>query len=1000
MKRSWLFLVIFLAPSSGLAEVTPEQSEFFETRIRPVLAENCYLCHGDNPEKIKGGLNMLEPGALLRGGDSGWAAIVPGDPDKSLLILGIRRGDPSFQMPPNEALPAHVIADFERWVEMGAFWPESGNAEAVNGNTLPETDHGTSQPIEDSQPPPVEKIAEVIPEQSEFFETKIRPVLMGTCFECHGGEKPKSGFRVDDREHLMHGGDSGEAAIVPGEPDKSRLVLAIRRGDPNFQMPPKEALPDEVIADFVRWIEMGAIWPDSGNVEADYGDRLRGTDHWAFKPRQDPQPPPVKKGEWIRSPLDRFILAKLEEKGLDPAPPVEKRILIRRATFDLIGLPPTPEEIQAFLEDESPDAYEKLIERLLDSPHYGERWGRHWLDLVRYADTTGDNTDMPIPEAHKYRDYVIKSFNEDLPYDQFIVEQIAGDILAFENPDPSFREKIIATGFVALAQRFRSSDYHLMVDNAVDTVGKSMLGLSLTCARCHDHKFDPITQRDYYGIYGFFKNARYPHAGSDEQRFRSRFVPLVKDREFTKEYDKAYQERWKLQDELQKLERQYEDMLKRDPAHLEENVEKVRAFISLLESDDEPPPRRRRFNPERSEAEKEDHEEELLLVLAKRRLGEAETVSETYSEAKRTEVKEQITETEQGIEERRYLDDIELAYGVIEDFDEPTDEPIHIRGDPKNKGDLAPRGFIRFITPEDPVIPEGQSGRLQFAEWVASPENPMTARVMANRIWQYHFGRGIVSTSSVFGNNGQPPTHPELLDWLASRFVEKGWSIKAMHRLIMLSSTYRTSSRENDSYLQLDPSNFLLARFPKRRLEAEPIRDSILAVSGTLDRTLYGEHPFPKGRDLRFDEGRPFAVDYEHNHRSVYLVNRRFTRHQWYELFNGPDTKRSTPNRRTSAPPQQALFLMNNPLIKEASEAFAERLLAERDTDPDRVRRAFMLAYARDPSETEINDALDYLQEIGHDQSQSGIDETESESDAWASFCRIIFMSNEFIFVE
>jgi hypothetical protein len=838
--------------------------------------------------------------------------------------------------------------------------------------------------------------AQISMEDMEFFETKIRPVLTENCGTCHGSRRPKSGLRLSERVFVLRGGKSGQPAIVPGDPENSRLIHAIRRTDPEFQMPPEEALSQEAIDDLTRWVAMGAPWPSAGPGDVSEPGKLPGRDLWSFKPRGNPQPPAVKNVDWVQTPLDNFILAKLEDQGLTPADPAGKAMLIRRATYDLIGLPPTPEETQSFLDDESPDAYETLVERLLASHHYGERWGRHWLDLARYADTTGNATDHPVPEAYKYRNYVIDSFNEDLPYDEFVVEQLAGDIQAFSNPEERFRERIIATGFLALSPQhktFKNTDTHIVVENVIDTVGKAMLGLSLRCARCHSHKFDPISQMDYYAAYGFFGNARYPHAGSDDSRPREDFVALVGDREYSNgQYDKAYEERYQLRLELAKHELQRDDLLKHKPEALDDDMAGIASFIGLLkrtkqdyvlESED--------VDTEEGDEEGNKERQDALSLAAEKLDAVQEELMAHYRE-KREEIDGTIAELTKKLEPYDYLDDIELAWAVVDKYQPMVDEPIHLRGDPRKLGDQAPRGFIRAITPEDPVIPEGQSGRLQFAEWVASPDNPLTARVMANRIWQYHFGTGIVSTPNTFGNQGVKPTHPALLDWLANRFVEKGWSVKAMHREIMLSSSYRMSSDASDEQLAGDPSNTLFSRFPRQRLDYESLRDTLLAVGNRLDLTPQEAHPFPDHVGLRtlFGEGNPFTIDYPHNYRSVYLMARRLSKRPFYQMFDGPDTKRSVAKRGTATLPQQALFMMNSPFVKESSEAFADRLFSESETDADRVQLAYKVAYARDPSAAELDRALVYVR---------GAEDMPAE-EAWASFCQILLMSNEFMFVD
>jgi len=595
---------------------------------------------------------------------------------------------------------------------------------------------------------------------------------------------------------------------------------------------------------------------------------------WSFAPISSAEPPSGI-DDAPQSAIDRFILAKLDENGIRPNPPADKRTLIRRAYFDLIGLPPTPAQIEAFLCDTSPEAYDNLINDLLASEHYGERWGRHWLDLARYSDTSGDGADAPIPEAHLYRDYVIDAFNQDLPYDQLIIEQIAGDLLAKEENGYRERERLIGTGYIALSRRFNNGEYrdmHLVIDNTLTTISKGMLGLNLSCARCHDHKFDPIPIEDYYGLYGYFSSTQYPHPSTEHGRERKNFVTLP---------------------------------------------------------------------------------------------------------------------------------DGELSYAVTDKKD-PTeigDAPLLEKGDPSAEGDAVLRGFLSAIDPSKANIPEGNSGRLQFARWIASAENPLTARVMANRIWQYHFGAGLVSTSSDFGNQGEAPSHPELLDWLANAFIESGWSFKAMHRLIMNSSTYKQSSNTVDENMGLDPENKLLWRYPRLRLEAEPMRDAVLYVSGRLKSGNPGKHPFPEPDEndaYQYTQHRPFVEDYDHEHRSVYLPSRRLARHPYMATFDGPDTNECAENRKVSTVPLQSLFWMNSDFIQTNAQSFAEKVLANGDSAEERIAYAFEAAFARSPEEDELSELTEFISSY-----QSEIpNDPGKESRAWTSLCRVLLASNEFVYID
>ena len=754
------------------------------------------------------------------------------------------------------------------------------------------------------------------PKGIEFFEKKIRPVLTERCYSCHSvrAKKLKGALLLDSRQGMLKGGNMG-AAVDPGNPAGSILVKAIRYHDTDLQMPPKEKLPDAVIKDFERWIRMGAPDPRKGDASAG-PTPIRAKDLWSFRPVQDVVVPKVKDGSWVRNEIDRFILAKLEKAGLKPAPPTDKRTLIRRATFDLIGLPPTPEEVEAFLKDDAPDAFARVIERLLESPHYGERWGRHWMDVVRYADTSGDGSDTPIPEVYLYRKYIIDAFNRDMPYDQFILEQIAGDRLAFDDPgDPRFNEKIIATGYIALARRFNNSKYgdmHLVIENTIDTIGKGMLGMSLGCARCHDHKFDPITREDYYGLYGYFSSTQYPHAGTEHGRGHDNLVPLTP-----------------------------------DPKLFEAGRKYINEWAKLYNG----------WRKERKKGAREKFQE-----LQKNR------------------------------------PDVEFAWAVI-DRKKPADAAIHLMGQPRRRGKSVPRGTIGALAETLPKIPKGRSGRLQLAKWIVSPDNPLTARVMANRVWQYHFGRGIVPTSSTFGSQGQPPTHPMLLDWLARRFVKDGWSIKNLHRLMMNSSAYRVAGEADAASLAADPPNKLFGRSFRRRLEGEAIRDAFLAVSGTLDTSPAGPHPFPAEDKINYTQHTPFTADYDHNRRSVYLMSRRLGRSPFMNLFDGPDTNVSAANRRSSTVPLQALFMMNSPFVRKASEAFAGRVIKHSDDEAERVERAYVLAFSRPATSVEKMESLEYLKQYRKGLAEAGI-KGDAAKLAWASLSRILLSGSEFVYVD
>ena len=735
------------------------------------------------------------------------------------------------------------------------------------------------------------RAADPDPKGLELFEKKIRPVLVEKCYSCHSAEakKQKGGLGLDTREAVLAGGDTGPA-VVPGDPKKSLLIRALN-GDGAERMPPDKPLAATVIADFEQWVKLGAPDPRTGGKAAGGIDLEAAKQHWAFQPVA---PPLVPTGV---HPIDHLIRAKLTEKGLTPAPPADRRTLARRVYFDLIGLPPTPEEMEAFLKDTSPDAFPKLVEKLLASPQYGEKWGRHWLDVVRYADTAGETADFPVPDAWRYRNYVIDSFNADKPFDRFIREQIAGDLLARSAPREKRSELITATGYLALSRRFgfdTLADHFLTLEDTIDVLGKSILGLTIGCARCHDHKYDPIPAADYYALYGVFESSRYTQPGCEKQPRQRDIVTLA------------------------------------SPAE--------------------------------------------LAVLG-------------------------------GFAARA------TAYAVVEG--NPHDAQLHRRGDPNNRGAAVPRRWLSVFGGQ-PFTKDAGSGRLALAERLTDPANPLTARVFVNRVWQYHFGRGLVDTPNDFGTRGGTPSHPELLDWLAAEFVKHGWSAKWLHRQIVSSATYQQrvnaecGMRNSELKRTLfgvsiphsafriphleDPENVWLAHFTRRRLTAEEIRDSILAVSGDLDRTPGGPHPFPPENTWGYTQHNPFIAVYDHDKRSVYLMTQRIKRHPFLGLFDGADPNRSTDRRETTTVPTQALYFLNDPFVHAKSARLVDRLLAL--PAAERLTRLHQLAYGRPPTENERHVAERFLATYGT------ANDRDRDRKALAAWSRVVFASNEFLYVD
>jgi Protein of unknown function (DUF1553)/Protein of unknown function (DUF1549)/Planctomycete cytochrome C len=763
-----------------------------------------------------------------------------------------------------------------------------------------------------------------------FFELKVRPVLAMKCLPCHGGKKTNSGLRVDSREALLRGGDRGPA-IVPGKPAKSLLIQAVRQIDDDLKMPPDRRLPDEATTALAEWIAAGAAWPKEATKQPATGDG--GAVHWAFKRVKVALPPPDPSG-WSTAAIDRFVAEGRRAAGLSPARRADRRTLIRRVTFDLTGLPPTPEEISDFLADRSPSAFSHVVDRLLASPHHGERWGRHWMDVVRYADTAGDNADYPIPEAARYRDYIIDSFNSDKPYDQIIREHLAGDLLARRAPPARYAESVIATGFLALSRRYATAPFelwHLTLEDTIDTTGRAFLGLTLRCARCHDHKFDPVTQRDYYALYGIFASTTFPYAGSEELQSKSfprmNFVPTLHWAEAQAKLER-YQKR------LTELDREAKALESKSDTSSKSRGEKLRAEWSNL---------RRASLPA----------------------------------------------------------DVPGSYAVSEG--KPVDVPLQHRGDPDSPGAIVPRGVPQFpfLAAEAATdVASGSSGRLELALWLTHPDHPLTARVMANRIWQHHFGRGIVATPSNFGVRGEPPSHPELLDWLAAKFVAGGWSIKDMHREIVLSQTYQLSSENDSPYVARDPDNRWLWRFPVRRLDAESIRDAMLVVSGRLERRRPGPQPFPPIEAWHWTQHNPFKAVYPSRHRSVYLMTQRLVKHPFMAIFDGPDTNASTDLRPRSTVPLQALYLRNNPFVQEQAAGFADRLIASDSETQARIRRAYDLAWGRPPEADEIDRWIRYLKDCRGALAAAQISQAAIEREAWSSLAKVMLTSNEFLYID
>ncbi|MFL5243334.1 MAG: PSD1 and planctomycete cytochrome C domain-containing protein [Gemmataceae bacterium] len=1040
---------------------------------------------------------------------------------------------------------------------------------------------------------------ETNPEGVEFFEKTIRPLLAANCLSCHNAAKHKGGLVLETEAGLIKGGDSGPA-VKPGDAEKSLLIELIRyNGD--IKMPPKSKLPDKAIAELTKWVKIGAPWPaDHGTGAGDNAikpfnlkERSR---HWSLQPLKTVPAPSAKRADWPRDDLDRFILAKLECNGLKQARPAEKRTWLRRVTFDLIGLPPTPQEIKDFLADDSGQAYEKVVDRLLASPHYGERWARHWLDLVRYGESAGHEFDFEMPEAFEYRDYVIRALNDDVAYDRFIIENIAGDLLPKprRHPKEHFNESIIGTGFWFLGESVHSpvevrQDMADRIDNQIDVFGKTFLGMTLACARCHDHKFDAVPTKDYYSLMGCLESSRYQRAFIDDPKptkdlisrlheVRRELDPMaiaVTARSLKSQVQKAGDpakadpairpllelvaaddnhfaakktemlERWKAEKErAAKFESQatsFESFAK--PGYKnwfitgEAFGEKPAHFGQIdLRPDDSMPVRRvcreglvhsglvsgRLQGALRSQTFRIEKSHILyhlagqavrvnLIIDGFQRIQEpiyggltfyaqndrpywaVQNVSmwkghnayieflgdgdgyvavdrillsdkgitadapnpllmrllEDPSTDTRIKLKEALQNLFLEIIDQwqsgklAALEDCNERIGLLnallssgwdkgtadpsndqEDRDHfasiinrwqelekqlPTprrvmamtdgtgiDERIFIRGNYKNLGEEAPRRFLEVFAGADQSRPESGSGRLELARRLVNRAKPLLARVMVNRLWKHHFSEGIVRTPDDFGAQGQEPTHPELLDYLATEFIRHGWSIKKMHRMMVLSSTYRMASQGSAKEQEADPQNKLLHRMPIQRLEAECMRDAILAVSGRLDKKLYGPSVTPYLTEFMIGRGRPASGPLDGDgRRSIYIKVRRNFLTPMFLAFDFPIPFTTMGRRSVSNVPAQALALMNNPFVIQQASVWAKRVLSEKDLTPtQRIKSMYLSAFGREPSEAEIGDALEFLadqaKEYGNDQ----------DPRAWTDFCHVMMNAKEFIFIN
>ena len=791
-----------------------------------------------------------------------------------------------------------------------------------------------------------------------FFEKEVRPVLVTRCFECHSDTKQKGGLRVDHIGYLKEGGDTGPA-LVAGKPEESALVEAVHYANEDFQMPPKKKLPDAEIAILEKWIRMGAPWPEEAAtkiVVTEGGFTEEQRNYWFFQPVANVSPPQAG-GEWVRNDIDRFIAEKRAALKLNAAPEADRQELVRRVYFDLHGLPPTKNQRDAFVNDPDSRAYEKLIDELLASPRYGERWAQHWLDLVRYAESDGYNQDAYRSFVWPYRDYVIKSFNDDKPYDQFVREQLAGDEIAPENP-----EALIATAFLRhpvyeYNLRDVRGQWDLILTDLTDTAGELFLGLSMGCARCHNHKFDPILQKDYYRLRSFFT----PVLWRDD-------LKLVSPAE--KNVFEEQEAKWEAATAT--IRAKMDALTKQD---IDSRVKVWRAsFTEDLQA--------MTFKP----AGERDSLEKQLGGLCDRQLEYARAEFNPVKNLKSDAAKAEYQSLQEELSKFQHLKPKPLPEAFVA-TDAGQEAPPNLLKTRKGDLEIEP-GFLSIVDPNPPRITpmKNSTGRRKaLADWITRPDNQLSTRVIVNRVWQYHFGRGIVPSTSEFGTLGEKPSHPELLDFLAVKFMEDGWSVKRLIKEIVLSRAYRQSSaRTHDA----DPDNVWITRMTPRLLEAEALRDAVLAVSAQLD-TYPPQKPFlnryhPQ-KDAELHTFKPFltSADLLDNHRSVYLPVVRGTLPEIFTLFNFAPPERPVAQREESTLPAQALHLMNNPWIIEQAGHLARRVTTSGTDVPLRLTRLYELAFARKPSEIEINRVSAFLG-------------PNASEERWTSLCQTVLTSAEF----
>jgi mono/diheme cytochrome c family protein len=1050
--------------SEKAAVPTPSEednTQFFTQKVRPVLAQNCYRCH---TTEVAGGLRLDSHAAVLKGGETG-PAIVPGDPEKSLLIEAIRQtGD--IKMPPKgDKLPDSEIANIVEWVRRGGVWDSAEPAKPVVALLTAAQAKGTPG--------------------DDFFENKVRPILATQCGSCHQ-ERVAGGLSLSSRDAILKGGESGPA-IVPGDPEKSLLLTAVHQTG-SLKMPKggRKLSADDIEA-LSDWVKMGAPWPQVGAPVRVAGKQITPDmrKFWSFQPLKDYSVPPVKDPalkSWPKTDIDRFVLAKLEENGLKPAPMADKRTLIRRATLDLIGLPPTPEEVAAFEKDSSPEAYAKVVDRLLASPRYGERWGRHWLDVARYGDDDIRGLDprgrgyMPFDGAWVYRDWVIKAINDDVSYDRFVKMQLAGDLMS-KQPTA---EDLKATGFLGGAPWIWDQAEPIQGraderNERIDAVTRGFLGLTVACARCHDHKYDPILAKDYYALGGVFASSTYKEYNfvpeSEVDFWREKFKQANDKDKAAQEYTKtvtselakavasqtsAYMAAaWQVAGKPKKKIDEAADAARLDPELLDRWVKflaKKPTFYPYLQD----------WQLMIAEGGTED-QAKFLADSFQQRIMELQIENKAIEdENDKIKAKAGVpTEREKDVkpsdfdtydqfcpgctlelkvltpEKANLYEDLfvrQLGTGIFDERGEPglfvfrgwelirrlgpaeqaylstlqtershggyvksvgqiypfahgmADKPqvvniaVDLRGNPHSHGDLAPRAFLTVLGPADKKPYTEGSGRLQLADDIVA--SPIASRVWVNRVWKWHFGTGIVNTADNFGSVGDPPSNPELLDYLAIQFQKNGMSLKKLQRIIMLSAVYQQSTKETPEEHVKDPLNRYYSHFSLQRLDAEQLRDSILFVAGDLD--------------TKESSGPSSELGLDNHRRTVYAKVSRFRIDPFLQAFDFPNPTFTAEQRFSTNVPVQRLYFMNNSFVYAQAGKLAERVYDKGD-DTARINETYHLLFGRAPTPAELQAGLEFLKNTPE---KPGYLVNQEPLTAWKQYSRVLFSSNEFEFLN